>query len=75
MITITKTKKGHYVVQNVSDKNGKIIKSSEPLNSRQSAIKNIVAEMKLYEKYVVYIKDVDGANRIIKKQDDKFSLI
>lgn len=45
MIHINKTKKGNFIVLSVAD-NGEILKSSEPLKSKQAAWKNIKAELK-----------------------------
>jgi len=45
MIHISKTKKGNFIVASVG-KNGGVLKSSEPLESKQACWKNIKSEIK-----------------------------
>lgn len=52
MIHISKSKKGNFIVANIG-KNGEVLKSSEPLESKQSCWKNIKAEMKACYKYEI----------------------
>lgn len=48
MIQVSKTKKGKYIVADISDKNGKVIKASEPLNHKSSVTRNLVATCKIH---------------------------
>lgn len=43
---ISRTSNGNYIVAKVSDINGKVINTSEPLTRRRSAIVNVIADMK-----------------------------
>lgn len=45
MIHISKSKKGNFIVANIGN-NGEVLKSSEPLESKQACWKNIRSEAK-----------------------------
>lgn len=55
MIHISRSKKGNFIVANIG-KNGEVLKSSEPIESKQNCWKNIKAD--LFSCYCSYETDM-----------------